>query len=37
VIAPDSPWSVNNIATQALAPLIGADHPPPEPMPTLPT
>lgn len=37
VIAPDSPWSVNNIATQALAPLIGAEHPPPEPMPTLPS
>jgi aminoglycoside phosphotransferase (APT) family kinase protein len=37
VIAADSPWSVNNIATQALAPLIGVEHPPPEPMPTLPS
>lgn len=37
VIAPDSPWPVNNIGTQALAPLIGIDHPPPEPMPTLPS
>jgi aminoglycoside phosphotransferase (APT) family kinase protein len=37
VIGPDSPWPVNNIGTQALAPLIGIDHPPPEPMPTLPS
>jgi hypothetical protein len=37
VITPDSPWPVNNIGTQALAPLIGIDHPPPEPMPTLPS
>lgn len=37
VIGPDSPWAVNNIATQALAPLIGIEHPPPEPMPTLPS
>ena len=37
VIAPDSPWPVNNIGTQALAPLIGIGHPPPEPMPTLPS
>ena len=37
VIAPDSPWPVNNIGTQALAPLIGIDHPPPEPMPALPS
>lgn len=37
VIGPDSPWAINNIATQALAPLIGIDHPPPEPMPTLPS
>lgn len=37
VIAPDSPWPLNNIGTQALAPLIGIDHPPSEPMPTLPS
>lgn len=37
LIGPDSPWAVNNIATQALAPLIGAEHPPPEPMPMLPS
>jgi aminoglycoside phosphotransferase (APT) family kinase protein len=37
VVGPDSKWATNNIATQAVAPLIGAEHPPPEPMPALPT
>jgi aminoglycoside phosphotransferase (APT) family kinase protein len=34
-VAPDSRWSSNNLATQALAPLIGVEHPEPEPMPAI--
>ncbi|MCW3014771.1 MAG: putative phosphotransferase [Solirubrobacterales bacterium] len=35
VVEPESQWSTNNLATQALAPLIGVDHPEPEPMPAI--
>jgi hypothetical protein len=34
-VAEDSEWPRNNLATQALAPLIGVDHPEPEPMPAI--
>jgi aminoglycoside phosphotransferase (APT) family kinase protein len=34
VIPEDSLWPRNNMATQALAPLIGVEHPDPEPLPT---
>jgi aminoglycoside phosphotransferase (APT) family kinase protein len=33
VIPADSQWPVNNMATQALAPLIGVEHPVPVPLP----
>lgn len=34
-VLPDSRWASNNLATQALAPLIGVAHPDPEPMPSI--
>jgi aminoglycoside phosphotransferase (APT) family kinase protein len=34
-VAPDSGWPHNNLATQALAPLIGVEHPEPEPLPSI--
>jgi aminoglycoside phosphotransferase (APT) family kinase protein len=36
VAGPESKWASNNLATQALAAMIGVDHPPPEPLPSLP-
>lgn len=33
VIPADSQWPINNMATQALAPLIGIEHPEPVPLP----
>lgn len=35
LVPPESNWASNNLATQALAPMIGIEHPDPEPLPAI--